>query len=241
MSEQPPSQPDQPVPPGGTPQPGPYPQQGQPAPGAYGAPPPPYQQGPQGYPAYQPPGDYQRPQKKRPRALWFFVGGLLLVAGIAIGVALFVTAVTGAIEEDGVITANAQPASIDAKPGAKRMLFVPSGERAPSCTLVDGTGKQLLLRPIFTDATLSTGGTDWKGFAQVDSTGDGKVTITCTPTGSGDGTQVQVRMGAPIDLSSLGGRVVAGLAALLLLGGTGFVILLVTTILWFTRKPVQQG
>lgn len=258
MSEQPPSQPDQPTPPGGTPPPPPYPQPGAPQypqtqypqPGGYGAQPyQPYQQGqpayPQpgqpGYPAYQPPGGYQRPPKKRPRAIWFAVGGLLMVAGIAIGVALFVTAYTSATAEDGVITANGQPATINAPAGEKRMLFVPSGERPPSCTLVDGTGTKLLVRAIFNDSTLSTGGTDWNGFSQVDSSGDGRITITCNPTTTGDGSQVQVRMGAPIDVKDLGGRVLGGFAALVLLGGAGFVVLLVTTILWFSRKPVQQG
>ncbi len=267
MSEQPPSQPDQPTPAGGTTPPpasqGPqYPQPGQqPPPGAYGAAPPPPAQGqppyPQaGHPAYaqaaypqpghpgQPypqPGTYQRPQKKRPKAWWFAVGAILLVAGIGIGVALFVTAYSTATEKDGVITANAQPANINAPAGEKRMLFVPNGDRAPSCALVDGTGKNLLLRPIFGEATLETDGIQWQAFSQVDSAGDGKITITCTPTTSGDGSQVQVRMGAPIDVRTIGGGVVGGLAAIFLLGGAGFVILLVTTILWFSRKPVAQG
>jgi hypothetical protein len=227
-----------------------YPQPGQQQPGQLppGYPQPAQQQpGQQGYPAqghpapgYPVPGGYQKPPKKRPNRWWFLVGGLLMVVGIAIGVATFATAYSSATQQDGVITANGRPATINAPAGEKRMLFVPSGQRAPSCELVDGTGKKLLVRPIFGDATLGTGGTEWQVFSQVESSGDGKVTLTCTPTTSGDGTQVQVRMGAPIDARTLGGRVIGGFAALLLLGGAGFVVLLVTTILWFSRKPVPQ-
>ncbi len=226
MSEQPPQPPDQSTPPGG-----------------YGAPlyqQPPSQQPPRQQPGYPPPVAYPLPQKKRPRAWWFAVGASLMLAGIGIGVALFVSAYNSATQEDGVITADGRPASISAPAGQKRMLFVPTGERAPLCELVDGSGRKLLLRPIFGDATLTTGGADWQAFDQVDTSGDGRVTLTCTPTASGGGSQVQVRMGAPIDVATIGGGVVGGFAALFLLGGTGFVILLITTILWFSRKPVAR-
>lgn len=249
MSEQPP--PDRPTQPGGSPPPPPrspasYPQQGPPPPAGYAAQPPPPAHLQPGYgqpgyqPGYPPPGAYRRPQKKRPKAWWFFVGGFLMLAGIGIGVALFVNAFVSATEQDGVVTADGRPATINAPAGEKRMLFVRSDQRAPSCDLVDGTGKKLLLRPIFDAPTLNIGGTKWLEFSQVDSSGDGRVTLTCTPTTSGGGSQVQVRMGAPVDVRALGGGVIGGFAAILLLGGAGFVILLVTTILWFSRKPAPQ-
>jgi hypothetical protein len=167
------------------------------------------------------------------------VGGVLMLAGIGIAVALFVRAYSSVTQQDGVVTANGRTANVSAPPGEKRMLFIESGQRAPSCELVDGTGRKLAVRPIFGEATLDTGGTQWQAFSQVDSSGDGKVAITCTPTTSGDGTQVQVRMGAPVDAGTLGGGVLGGFAALFLLSGAGFVVLLVTTILWFSRKPRQ--
>ncbi len=189
----------------------------------------------------QPPYDQQytphaRPPKKRPKALWFAVGGVLMVIGIVIGVVMIVGAVKDSVGTDGVITGDGKPATISAPPNEGRMLFVESGHVAPNCDLVDGSGTALLKRAIFGEATVTTGGTEWKAFAKIDSSGDGNVTIVCTPV---TGDVAQVRMGDPFDVSTIGGPVLAGIGALLLLGGGGFLVLLVTTILWFSRKPGQ--
>ena len=205
---------------------------GPPPPGPQYGPPPsqPYAQ-----PHAQPYSPYERPPRKRPRALWFAVGAVLVVLGLGIGFAVIVNAVKDATRTDGVITADGNPASIAAPPNETRMLFVESGHVAPNCILTDGSGQQLLMRAIFGDSTVTTSGSEWKAFSQIDSSGDGNIAITCTPTAVGD--VARVRLGEPLDVASVGGAVLAGVGAILVLGGAGFVILLVTTILWFTRKP----
>ncbi len=177
---------------------------------------------------------HQRPPKQRPRALWFAVGGVLLVLGIVIGVAVIATAVKDVTRTDGVVTGDGKVATIVAPPNERRMLFVESGHVAPNCDLADGSGTPLLKRAIFGEATVTTDGTEWKAFARIDSSGDGNVQIVCTPV---TGDVARVRMGEPLDVRSVGGAVLAGIGSLLLLGGCGFVVLLVTTILWVTRKP----
>jgi hypothetical protein len=171
----------------------------------------------------------------RPNALWFVVGAVLMVLGIVIGVVVIVVAVRNATVEDGVITANGQAAAVASPANQKRMLFVESGHTPPNCSLVDGSGQALLKRAILDDVTVTTHGQEWRAFAQIDSSGDGALTITCAPV---TGDVAQVRVGQPVDVASLGGTVLAGVGALGLLGGSGFVVLLVTSILWFTRKPV---
>lgn len=209
-------------------------------PPAEGGPPPPgWQYGPPpSQPYAQPYSPYERPPGKRPRALWFAVGAVLVALGLGIGFAVIVNAVRDATRTDGVITADGNPASIAAPPNETRMLFVESGHVAPNCVLTDGSGQQLLMRAIFGDSTVTTGGSEWKAFSQIDSSGDGNIAITCTPTAVGD--VARIRLGEPLDVASVGGAVLAGVGAILVLGGAGFVILLVTTILWFTRKPQGQ-
>lgn len=176
--------------------------------------------------------------KPRPKPLWFVVGAVLLVLGIVIGVVVIVIAVRNATLEDGVITANGQAAAVESPANEKRMLFVQSGHAPPNCSLVDGSGQALLKRAIVDNITVTTGGQEWRAFAQIDSSGDGAITITCAPV---TGDVAQVRVGQPVDAASLGGTVLAGLGVLVLLGGSGFLVLLVTSILWFTRKPAAPA
>lgn len=191
--------------------------------------PPPYAEQ-SGYPLPSP--------KKRPRALWFGVGALLMVLGIVAGVAVIARGVQHVTALDAIITANGEPATVSAPAGKKRMLFRLDGEEAPSCTAVDGSGQKLLLRAVFGEAEVSTNGGLWLAFGQLDSSGDGKITLTCTPTGA---AQAHVRVGAPVDIATLGGSILIGLGILGLVTGAGFLVLLITTILWVTRKPRQTS
>jgi hypothetical protein len=173
-------------------------------------------------------------QKKRPSVAWFVVGALLVVAGIAIGVTVIVLGLRKVTVTDGIFRADGSAHVVSAPRGERRMVFTPAGSSVPSCTFVDGSGRKLLVRAIFGEATVTTGGTDWQAFGSIDSSGDGKVSATCGPAG---GAESQVRMGAPVTVAGLGGTILGGVAALLGLGGLGFAVLLVTTILWVSRKP----
>ncbi len=167
--------------------------------------------------------------KRRPGALWFVLGAVMMLLGLVIG-----TAFRAATAEDGVITANGQAAAIASPANRSRMLFVQAGHAPPDCDLVDGSGQALLKRTIVETITVTTGGQEWRAFTQIDSSGDGAITITCRPVTN---DVAQVRVGQPVDPASLGGAVLAGAGAILVLGSAGFVVLLVTTILWVTRQP----
>ena len=172
--------------------------------------------------------------KPRPGALWFVLGAVLMLLGIVIGMVVITTAVRAATAEDGVITANGQAAALASPANRSRMLFVQSGHAPPDCDLVDGSGQALLKRTIVDTITVTTGGQDWRAFAQIDSSGDGAITIVCRPVTN---DVAQVRVGQPVDTASLEGTVLAGVGVILALGGAGFLVLLVTTILWLARKP----
>ena len=176
--------------------------------------------------------------KRRPRALWFALGAVMMLLGLVIGMVVIMTALRAATVEDGVITANGQAAAIASPANRSRMLFVQSGHTPPDCDLVDGSGEALLKRTIVETITITTGGQEWRAFTQIDSSGDGAITITCRPVTN---DVAQVRVGQPVDTASLGGAVLAGAGAILALGGAGFVILLITAILWITRRPRTQG
>lgn len=172
--------------------------------------------------------------KRRPRALWFVLGAVLMLLGLVIGLVVIMTAFRAATTEDGVITANGQAAAIASPANRSRILFVQAGHAPPDCDIVDGSGQALLKRTIVETITVTTDGQEWRAFTQIDSSGDGAITITCRPVTN---DVAQVRVGQPVDPASLGGAVLAGAAAILVLDGAGFVVLLVTTILWITRKP----
>ncbi|MCW2759596.1 MAG: hypothetical protein JWO46_3342 [Nocardioidaceae bacterium] len=177
----------------------------------------------------------QVPAKRRPRKVWFAVGALLMVVGIVVGVAVIVHGVRSVLVEDGVVAADGQPHTVTSPTGEKRMVFRTSGAPAPSCTFVDGSGADLRVRADFGSATVTNGDDAWEAFATLDDAGDGTVTATCTSSATG----TNVRIGAPVTVGGIGLSVGIGLASLLGLGGIGFVVLLVTTILWITRQPAD--
>ena len=170
--------------------------------------------------------------KKRPSAFWFAVGGLLLVLAVAAFVVGLVLTLKAATHTDATFSTADGPASVEVDPGSDRMLFVPTGSGSPDCTVEDGSGSRTLENPS-ASTTVSAGGEEWVGFTRFDS-GDGDLTITCDSA-----APVDVRVGPP-----LGSGFVAGLLLTILLplvlGLSGFAVLVVTTVLFVTRKPAPQ-
>src|SRR6187431_2479880 len=133
--------------------------------------------------------------KPRPDALWFVLGAVLMLLGLVIGMVVIMTAFRAATAEDGVITANGQAAAIASPANRSRMLFVQAGHAPPDCDIVDGSGQALLKRTIVETITVTTGGQEWRAFTQIDSSGDGAITITCRPVTN---DVAQVRVGQPV-------------------------------------------
>lgn len=171
--------------------------------------------------------------KKRPSVVWFVVGGLLLVLAVAtFAGGLFLT-ITSATHTDATFDTADGPASVQVDSGTDRMLFVPSGSGSPDCTVEDGSGTRSLGSPSGT-TTVTTGGHEWIGFATFDS-GDGDLTITCDSA-----APVDVRVGPPLGAGFVVGILLSILLPLVL-GLAGFAVLVVTTVLFVTRRPSPDG
>lgn len=165
------------------------------------------------------------PRRKRPRTIWFFVGGALLVLAPVVFVGALFTVLRPLTQQDAVFSASGSPVQLELPAGQERALFTDSGVSA-GCSAVDGTGSPVELRPVTGDFTYN----QWTAVSRFD-TGDGEVTFTCADAGA------QLRIA---QLPSTGGfvaGVVIGVVAPLVLGGTGLLVLLITTILYVTGAP----
>ena len=185
----------------------------------------------------QPPQPYSPyavgPTEAATRPLWFVVGAVLHGARPRDRPRVILNAVRSATVEDGVITANGQrgwwSSPRTARPGC---CSCSPAHAPPDCDLVDGTGQPLLKRADRrTTSPSPRAARSGAAFGQIDSSGDGAITITCRPV-TDDVAQVRV---GPAGGHRLARRQRAGRAGrcwLLVrrLGRSS--ILLVTTILW---------
>jgi hypothetical protein len=171
------------------------------------------------------------PVRKRPSGWWFAFGGALLVAAAVVfgfSIVRFVHTVahTDARFQDIGRHSVTLPAHVD------RGLFAVEGRPRPTCSATDGSGTSIRFRR--PDGRFTVNG--WVAVARFD-TGDGHVTFTC-----GDGPTVlsEVRIAAVPDGGDFVRLGLVGVVVPLLLGGAGFVVLLVTTIQWFSRRPPRM-
>lgn len=207
-----------------------------PPPPPYGEQPPYGSQPPHGsqppYGGQQPPYAAPPPRRRRPRKIWFVIGGALIVLAPIVFVGALFTVLRPLTQEDAVFAASDTPVQVDLPAGEERALFSSSGSGA-DCTATDGAGEQLGLRPVTGDFTYN----EWTAMARFD-TGDGDVTFECSDS-RGVGERVRVAQ-----LPSTGGFVagiVVGVVAPLLLGGIGLLMLIVTAVLYATGAPRNES
>ena len=195
-------------------------------------PPPPPQQPPYGgQPPYGAPPPYAAPPKKpRPRALWFVVGGVLLVLAPLVFVGALFSVLRPLTQEDAVFVADGQAHTVDLPAGEERALFYEDLSDA-SCTGVGANGDPIDLRPITGEFTYN----EWTAVGRFD-TGDGAVTFTCQ---SAEGDE-EVRIAQLPSTGTFIAGLLVGLIVPLVLGLIGIVILIVTGVLWATRPPRTQ-
>ncbi|ROR92154.1 hypothetical protein [Nocardioides aurantiacus] len=180
-----------------------------------------------------PPPPYDAlPARPRPRRGWFAVGGVLLALAAVVFVVGLVTTVGRGTDTDVValVPGPGQPISAGVPVGEERMLFVPAGEPAPRCRVVDGRGRELPLRPTTVATTVTTMGTTWTGVSTFTSPTTAEVRVGC------EAPVEQLRIGSPLGAGFAIGLVLTILGPLAL-GGVGLVVLVVTTVLWSTRPP----
>ena len=194
----------------------------------YGAPPP---------PPYAAPLAPQPPRRRRPSGWWFVVGGGLILAGIAIGVGLFVWTVKGFVKTDATVRADGRPHIVLLEPEEQKMLWVHEYDAA-RCSIVDrATGDEVAYSPVSGSLTRSTGGDEWVGDRRFDS-GSGQLEVTCNRSGGPAQIGPAPRVGAFV------GGILAMILIPLALGGMGLVVLIVTGVRFATgepRKPQPTG
>lgn len=167
------------------------------------------------------------PPKYRPRARWWVVGVvLLLLAGLCFAGGLF-WALRPLAQEDAVITAGEGPVTVDLPAGEERAVYARVGEPV-ACTAVDADGATVELRRISGDFTYD----DWTAQQRFD-TGAGDVVLDCTTVDPG--SEVRVAQ-LPTTARFVTGLVLA-IGGPVLFGLGGFVVLVVTGILYATRAP----
>jgi hypothetical protein len=183
---------------------------------------------------YRPHSEYRPPNappvtvsKPRPSAAWFAVGGAMMVVATIV----FVIAVVGLVRS--IAHTDAEFAStgthqVTLPASTQRAVFVVRGQPTAACTAVDGSGASVDFRRPSEEFTYN----DWVAVRVFD-TGDGQLTFTCGP-----GRVGEIRIARDLgggDIARLG---FFGILFPFALGGAGFVVVVITTILWFTRRPV---
>jgi len=182
---------------------------------------------------YRPHSEYPSPYpataplaKKPPSPAWFAVGTVLVV----IATVLFGLAVARFLRDiahsDAVFQASGTHL-VTLPANDERGLFVREGRPLPRCQVSDGSGSPLQFHRPSERFTYG----DWIAVREF-TTGDGNVTFTCPPSGLGQIRIAEIPSGG--DFARLG---LLGVLLPLGLGGVGFVVLLVTAILWFSRRP----
>lgn len=181
------------------------------------------------YPAYQRPV----PSRRRPSAWWFAVAGVLMVAGAAIGIFLIVQTVAGFLETDATIEVDGRPHAVTVPTDGDRMLWVGESLTEPACQIVDTeTGEPVLLQEPGGTYNRDNGRTgDAVGISTFDP-GSGRLEVTCGPP-----MPAVVEIGPAPEFGAIFGGLLAGILIPVVLGGTGFVLLIVIAILYATGRP----
>lgn len=182
---------------------------------AYGGPPPPYA---------------APPRRKRPRKIWFIVGGALVVLAPIIFVGALFTVLRPLTQEDAVFAVSDTPVQVDLPAGEERALFSDRGVSA-DCSAVDGADEAVQFRPVTGEFTFN----EWTAVARFD-TGDGDLTLTC----EGLYPDSEVRIAQLPSTGGLVAGIVVGVVAPLVLGLLGVLMLIVTAILYATGAPRQE-
>jgi hypothetical protein len=166
-------------------------------------------------------------KKYRPRARWFVVGGALIVLAIAVFVGALVLVLRPLAQEDAVVVADGRPVTVDVPAGEERALFTRDLEPA-DCTVTDADGAAVRLRSVSGDFTYN----EWTARQRFD-TGAGDVVLDCTSDVAG----AEVRVAQVPSTGAFVGGLVAAILGPIALGLAGFVILVVTGILYAVRPP----
>ena len=179
---------------------------------------------------YQPPPP-PPPKKPRPRGWWFVLGAGLMVVAVAVAVLLFALVFKALFTTDASLRADGQAHEVTVPADGDRMLWADTLDGEPDCRVTDTeTGEEIPLSSPSGEFQRN----EQTGFARFDP-GSGRLSVTC----AGNGEQVEI--GPSPSIGGLVGGVLAAILIPMLLGTAGFIVVLVTGILWATRPPRPKG
>lgn len=124
--------------------------------------------------------------------------------------------------------ADGGPVQVSLPAGQERAVFTTT-DSGVHCSATDGSGERVAFRSVTGEFTFN----EWTALARFD-TGDGDLTFTCADE---IGTGGDVRIAQLPSGGSLVTAVVIGIIGPLLLGTLGFIVLVVTAVLYATRAP----
>lgn len=167
------------------------------------------------------------PRRKRPRKIWFVIGGALIVLAPLIFVGALFTVLRPLTQEDAVFSASDSPVRVELPAGEERALFSSDAVGA-DCTATDGSGEEIEFRSVTGDFTYN----EWTAVSRFD-TGDGDLTFDCTsPFGDSE-----LRIAQLPSTGTFVAGIVIGVVAPLVLGLIGLLMLIVTGVLYATGAP----
>ncbi|WP_182526185.1 hypothetical protein [Nocardioides dongkuii] len=174
--------------------------------------------------------------RPRPSSWWFVLGGGLLVAAAATGVALFVGTLGGFLAVDATVPVDGDPHRVEVGTDGDRLLWVEGP--APDCTVVDAeTGTAIALDRVGASYRREVNGVERTGRARFDP-GSGELEVTCT--GAPGMASTEVEIGPTPRVGNLAGGIVATILVPLLLAGLGLAVLLAAGLVWSARATTRR-
>jgi hypothetical protein len=174
------------------------------------------------------------PPRGRPSALWFLVGGLLVAAGVAAGIVLFLRIFdSGFLDVDATVPPDGEVHRVTVDPGTDRYLWARQ-DGSTDCVVLDAaTGGAITLGSVDGRVTRTADGDSWQAVASFDP-GSGSLAVTCSPEAG------PAQIGPSLDVGDFVGRILVAILVPLVLVGLGLAALIGTAVLWATRpKPVS--
>jgi hypothetical protein len=178
----------------------------------------------------EPPG----PVKGRPSAVWFLVGGLLVVAGVVAGIVLVVRIFdSGFLGVEANVPADGAVHEVMVGTDGDRFLWEPQ-YGAADCVVRDrDSGGTITLEPVSGTYTRQVNADAWQAAARFDR-GSGRLAVTCSPE------EGPAQIGPALDVADFVARILVAVLVPLALIGLGLATLVGTGVLWATR-PEQSA
>jgi hypothetical protein len=174
---------------------------------------------------HPPPGPAGKP---RPGVWWFGLGGVLVLAGAAAGVLLFVRLFDGFLDVEATIPADSRAHSVVVGTDGDRFLWVQEHGSADCTIRDDGTGGTITVDPVEGSFTRSYGADAWEAAGRFDP-GSGRLTARCAAELG------PAQIGPALDVRDFVVDIAVAVLVPLALGGLGLAVLIGTTILWVIR------